>query len=84
VLPPALERKGGFHTFIAEETKGAIRYAGYLLSNSARQDIKGSPGVCEVVASKQGPLSLMPTILLIRIHWAILHAADVVCASTSI
>ena len=84
MLLSVLQKEGGFHTFIAEESKGAIRNVAYLSGNPARQDIEGSPGVCEVVASEQGPLSFMPAILLIRVNWTILHTANVICATTDV
>ncbi len=69
----------GHYTFIAEESECAIRNASDLGSYPPREHIEGSPGMCEVLVPQEGPLVLIPAILVIRIYWSILHAANVIC-----
>ena len=71
----------GQDTFIAEEPQATIGDAPDLGSYPSRQHIEGSPRMCEVLVSKEGPLALKPAILAISIYWPILHAANVVCST---
>ena len=69
----------GYYTFVAEESECAIRNVPNLGSYPSRQHVEGSPGMREVLVPQKGPLVLIPAVIVIRVYWSILHAANVIC-----